>query len=166
MITKSTILRRLYCSLLLASGLAASAAVLAHHSTAMFDMTKEVQLDGVIKAYQWTNPHSYLQVVVPNGKGGEEEWGIESGAPELGLRMGWTKNSVKPGDKVKVVIVPLRSGEHGEGILKSITLPDGKVLYGPGYRPAPPAGGPPGGGPPPGGSVLPQLERATPKQPQ
>ncbi|EIZ80068.1 hypothetical protein WSK_1435 [Novosphingobium sp. Rr 2-17] len=158
--TKPVMPKGLFQSVILASVLALSTQASAHHSTAAFDMSKTVNLEGTIKSYQWSNPHSYLQVVVSDGKGGHSEWAIESGAPELGLRMGWTKNSVKAGDKVKLQIIPLKTGARGQGILKSCTLPSGKTLYGPGYRPTP------SGGPPPGKSVLPDVQRATPKQDQ
>ena len=65
---------------------------LAHHSFAMFDLGKEVTVEGVIKEVQYTNPHVWIQILVPDGKGKDVEWGIEAGAPGMMTRAGW-----KPG---------------------------------------------------------------------
>ena len=107
-----------------ASGIAAPA--FAHHSFAMFDSSKQVTLVGTVKEFQWTNPHTWIQVNVPtNGK--VVEWSIEGGSPNGLARRGWKSSVLKPGDKVTVVISPMKDGSNG-GSLKSVTLPDGKVL--------------------------------------
>jgi hypothetical protein len=105
----------------------------AHHSTANFDYTKTVVLSGTVKQFQWTNPHSFIQVVVPDSKGEGVEWSIESGSPALERRLGWKPDMIKPGDKVSVTIAPVRSGGPS-GTLRQITLPNGTVLYGPGNQ--------------------------------
>jgi hypothetical protein len=105
----------------------------AHHSTANFDYTKTVVLKGTVKQFQWTNPHSFIQVVVQDGNGADVEWSIESGSPALERRLGWKPEMIKPGDKVVVVIAPVLSGGPS-GTLRQITLPNGKVLYGPGNQ--------------------------------
>jgi len=143
-------IKRLSQSFAVVGWLVSSASALAHHSTAGYDYTKNVELTGVVKAFQWTNPHNFLQIVVPDGKGGQVEWAVEAGAPEMARRLGWSKTSFKPGDKVTVVVAPMRNGSP-EGTLKSATMPDGRLVYGPGYRP----------GPAPATSVVPSLERAT-----
>jgi hypothetical protein len=147
--SRVTLIKRLCRSLAVTGLLAASVPALAHHSTAMFDYSKDVVLDGVLKSFQWSNPHNYLQVLVPNDTGGQTEWAIEAGAPEVGKLLGWNRDTLKPGDKVKLIIAPLKSGKEGEGTLKQVTLPDGKILYGPGHRIKGPSG-------------VPDLERATP----
>src|SRR5690606_28008489 len=77
---------------LLAAGIAATA--FAHHSTAEFDYTKQVTLKGTVKEVQWTNPHSFIQLLVP-GEGKEPvEWAVEIGSPTINISMGWKKNSV------------------------------------------------------------------------
>lgn len=107
----------------------ASTAALAHHSTAEFDYSKTVILEGTIKEVQWTNPHSYVQVMVPGKDGTVAQWGIEIGAPAINVAMGWRKTSVKAGDKVKLDIAPARSGAT-YGTLRHLTFPDGRVLDG------------------------------------
>lgn len=111
------------CALLFAS------AVGAHHSTAEFDYSKTVLLEGTVKEVQWTNPHSYVQVMVPLKDGQTSQWGIEIGAPAINVAMGWRKNSVKMGDKVKLDIAPARSGAT-YGTLRHLTFPDGRTLDG------------------------------------
>src|ERR1700722_7380182 len=86
----------------------------AHHSGAMYDRTKDVTLEGTVKEWQWTNPHSFLQVL--DGKG--VEWSIEGGAAVLMKRTGWERTSFKPGDKVIVVFHPLKSGDNGGTVTK------------------------------------------------
>lgn len=100
----------------------------AHHSTAMYDYAKSETLKGVVRQFQWTNPHCFLQLLVADGKGGQVEWPIETGTPSGMVRMGWSKNSLKPGDQVTVVIAPIRDGVGGT--LRTVTLSDGTVLSG------------------------------------
>jgi hypothetical protein len=109
--------------------LSCSAAV-AHHSFAMFDLGKDVTVDAVIKEVQFTNPHVWLQIMVADAKGVATEWSIESGAPGMMLRNGWKPSTLKPGDKVKLTMHPLKNGSPG-GSLVSVVVPDGRVL-GPG----------------------------------
>jgi hypothetical protein len=116
----------------LAASVMASAAS-AHHSTAMFDQSKDLVLTGVVREMQWTNPHSWIQVIVPDRAGAPVEWSIECGSPNTMSRLGWTKSTLKPGDKVKIVTNPMKDGTAA-GMLLSITLPDGRVL---GQRAAP-----------------------------
>ena len=85
--------------------------VLAHHSFANFDLGKQLTVAGTIKEVQFTNPHVWLQVMVPDGKGGQTEWSIEAGAPGMLLRTGWKPNTLKTGDAVTVVTHPAKNGE-------------------------------------------------------
>lgn len=101
-----------------------------HHSRSMFDQTKQVTLIGTVKEFQWTNPHCWIQVLVPdpgNPSAGPVEWGVEMGAPVELMRKGWKPGSLNPGDKVTILVNPLRDGQHG-GLVLSVTGPDGKVL--------------------------------------
>ncbi len=107
--------------------LAAAGPAFAHHSYAMFDRDKELKLSGTVKNFYWTNPHSAIEIDVPNASGAVETWGVECNSPNNLARMGWKANSLKPGDKVTVSIHPLRSGEHG-GSFMYVTFPDGHVL--------------------------------------
>ena len=103
------------------------ASVSAHHSFAPFDMQAEKTISGTIKQFDWTNPHTWIWVNVPDGHGGVETWGIEGMSPNFLGRRGWTKSSLKAGDKVTLVIRPLRDGSKG-GMFVRATLADGKVL--------------------------------------
>ena len=106
----------------------AAAPAFAHHSFAMFDNQKNVTLDGTVKEFQWTNPHSWIQLVVKDPATGKEvEWSIEGGSPNGLARRGWKSTIMKPGDKITVVIAPMKDGSNG-GSLKTVTLPDGKTL--------------------------------------
>ena len=68
---------------------------LAHHSTAEFDYTKQVTIKGKVKEVQWTNPHSYIQLLVDRRRAERIEWSVEIGSPSLNINLGWRKNSVK-----------------------------------------------------------------------
>ena len=98
----------------------------AHHSGAMFDRAKEVTLTGVVKDWQWTNPHTWLQLVVQNEKGEPTEWSIEGQSPQVHRGRGWTRTVFKPGDKVTVKVHPLRDGALG-GSIMSVTAADGNT---------------------------------------
>ncbi len=117
------------CGLMVAGMMSVIAPAFGHHSTAMFDYSKNRTLNGVVRAFQWTNPHSFIQVLVPDAQGVQQEWSIECGTPLQMATMGWSKNSLKPGDKVTLSIAPLRDGKHG-GTLRTVTVADGKVLRG------------------------------------
>lgn len=103
------------------------APALAHHSFDMFDLTKQMTITGTIKDFQWTNPHTWTWVDVPNDKGGVDTWGIEGMSPNYLGRRGWTKHTLNPGDKVTVTIFPLKDGKKG-GTFLHVELPDGKEM--------------------------------------
>jgi hypothetical protein len=84
---------------------------------------------GTIKDFQYTNPHSWIQLYVTTPAGVAEEWTIEALSPNVLSRSGWKKNSLLAGQKVTVLINPLRDGTRG-GNLISVTLPDGVTLGG------------------------------------
>ena len=119
--------RSLFASVALVSALVSSMA--AHHSPVMFDRTVTKTLVGTVVRFTWTNPHSAIQLDVPNESGGMDRWGVELGSPQSMARAGWRSNIIKPGDKVTAVVNPLKSGEFG-GIFVSLTLPDGRTLGG------------------------------------
>jgi hypothetical protein len=107
----------------------------AHHSFAAFDRTKQVTLTGIVREFQWTNPHAWIQIVVTDTQGRDVEWGAECGSPNMMVRTGWKKTTLTPGDRVTAVVNPLLDGRPN-GALVTITLADGTVL-GPGDAPAP-----------------------------
>jgi len=121
----------------LLAALAVASSAWGHHSFAMFDLDKEVTLEGVVKDLQWANPHVWLEIDVPDGRGGLTKWSFEMGTTGMLTRAGWKSSTLKANDKVKVVCNPLRSGEPS-GRLVTVTLPDGRVLGPGGPAPLPP----------------------------
>jgi hypothetical protein len=99
----------------------------AHHSFAMFDSEKKMTVEGTVKEFQWTNPHSWIVLMVSNDQGQQEEWAIELGAPGALARRGWVPKTLTRGMKVMTVIHPLRDGTHG-GQFMTVTLPDGTLM--------------------------------------
>jgi hypothetical protein len=129
-------------ALLLAAGPAA-----AHHSGAMFDQTKQITVTGTIKEFQYTNPHSWVLVLVPDATGKTVEWGFESEGPSSLLRQGIKRSSLKEGDKVTVLGNPMKDGRPAGSLLTVTKLDSNETLYFRGRRPAgaapPTTGGPP-----------------------
>jgi hypothetical protein len=123
-------------------GLAASALVVpavAHHSYAVFDLTKKATVAGTVAKHEWTNPHSYVWLYVPK-PGSPKEFGLyafENGSPTMMARYGWTKSVLKAGDRVSIDYSPLKDGRRG-GHLGRVTFADGRVLAG---DPMAPGGG-------------------------
>jgi hypothetical protein len=115
------------CLALLAAGPAT-----AHHSFGMFDMNKEVTLEAaVVVEYRWKNPHTHIVISVPEGAKDPSTagtWDIESASISIMTRQGWNKSSFKAGDKITVVIHPLRSGEKGGALVYAIDK-SGRKLY-------------------------------------
>jgi hypothetical protein len=99
----------------------------AHHSFAMFDSSKSMEIEGNVKRFQWTNPHSWVYVSGTNAAGQPVEWAVEMGAPAGLVKQGWTPRTLSPGMKVKMTIRPLKDGGNG-GQFLSVTLPDGKQM--------------------------------------
>jgi hypothetical protein len=122
--------------LVLSAAWVAGGSASAHHSFAMFDLDREVTLEGAVKEFQWTNPHVWLQILVPDGKGATTEWSLEMGAPGMLTRTGWKSSLLKPNDKVTVILNPLKTGAPS-GRLVRVTLPNGRVM-GPGGPALPP----------------------------
>ncbi len=116
-------------------------AVAAHHSTSEFDYTRQVTIKGVVKELQWTNPHSYIQLMVDGEGGTKVQWSVEIGSPSLNVNMGWRRNSVKPGDVVTMDLAPARNGKP-YGTLRVLTFANGQKLEGVAAR----VGGGRGGG--------------------
>jgi hypothetical protein len=104
-----------------------SSPALAHHSFAMFDSDQKTTLAGTVKEFQWSNPHAWIFVMVPNHDGQLEQWAVEMGGPGQIARQGWTAKTLMPGMDVKLTIHPLRDGTNG-GQFMAVTLPDGTQL--------------------------------------
>ena len=134
----------IWAALLLAS--AAFVPASAHHSAAVFDMTKTVSFRATVERWVWANPHSWLYVRVVKADGSQEVWGLEAGSTGMLARSGWNAADMKPGDKVTVTANPSRSGSH-IGLLFKVQLPTGRVLSAAAGAPPPGAGAPPPGAP-------------------
>jgi hypothetical protein len=109
---------------ILGSGLPA----LAHHSFAEeFDTSKPVTLEGVVTRIDWENPHVHYHVDVTGPDGTVVNWACETGGPARLARRGWTKDALKPGDKVVVHGYLAKDGSHAaDG--REVTLPDGRKI--------------------------------------
>ena len=112
---------------------ALAAPALAHHSFAMFDSDKTLTMTGTVKEFEWTNPHSWLRIMVEDQSGKTMQWALEMGSPAQQARVGWKADSVKVGDKVTVTIHPLKDGSRG-GQFMSAVLPGGQKLGNGGQR--------------------------------
>jgi hypothetical protein len=99
----------------------------AHHSPVMFDQTKQVTLTGTVREFQWTNPHSYIQLLVKDEQGQEQEWSLEMGASVYLYNLGWRPSSIKAGETLTVTVAPLRKGGNG-GLLLKATRADGTPI--------------------------------------
>jgi hypothetical protein len=122
------IIRLLIVPAFIIGGLAAVGVTLsAHHSFAPFDLSMEKTITGTVSRFEWTNPHSWIWVDVPNDKGGVDTWAVEGMSPNYLARRGWTKSTLKPGEKVSISVRPLRNGQNG-GMFVRATLADGRVL--------------------------------------
>jgi len=102
-------------------------AAFAHHSAAPFDMNKEIELKGMVKEVQWTNPHAWIQVNVPDDKGSVVEWSFETEGPNVLTRAGIYRNTLTPGDMVTVKGHPLKDGRPGATMI-TVEKADGSVL--------------------------------------
>ena len=100
----------------------------AHHSFAMFDPAKVVTLQGKVREFRWVNPHVSLFVDVAGPSGQSGLWSVELTSPGNLTRLGWSRQSLKPGDRVAVEVNPLRDGQHGGGFRKATLQDNGQVL--------------------------------------
>ena len=100
----------------------------AHHSFEMFDRLKSVTLTGTVNDFQWTNPHCWIQLMVPSADGAQVvEWGIELDSPRSLIRTGWKPRLIKAGDKITVIVHPKRDGTNAGGYVGG-TAADGAAL--------------------------------------
>jgi Family of unknown function (DUF6152) len=100
----------------------------AHHSFAMFDLSQKLELKGTVAAFEWSSPHIWIQLVVPDSATGQStEWSIEAPSIPGLVRLGWRADSLKKGDRVTVYVHPLRAGGPG-GALQDLILADGRHL--------------------------------------
>ena len=120
-------MRALFIAAVAALAPAAAVPAFAHHSYAEFDTDAKKTISGTVKEFQWTNPHSWLLVNVPDGKGATEQWAVELSSVSLLASRGWRPKTVVPGDKVEVTFHPMRNGMKA-GSYMAIKLPNGKTM--------------------------------------
>jgi hypothetical protein len=113
--------------LIVALLVAAGVPVVAHHSFAAFDQSREVTMKGQVSQFQWTNPHSWLVVKVKGASGQDEEWSFEMLRPNVLRRMGWKRDTVKVGDQVTVTANPARDGTHF-GLMLAVLDAEGHAI--------------------------------------
>lgn len=104
--------------------LAACGAASAHHSVASFDRAHPATLTGVIRDFTWSNPHTWIELNVPDGKGGTDDWKLEGGAVNMLVRQGWNTQTLQPGMKVKLLIAPRKDGAVGGEWLRVLEIND------------------------------------------
>lgn len=102
---------------------------LAHHSFGMFAIDKVIPVTGTVKEYKYRMPHVWIYMMVPSANGGPaEEWGFEAHSPNLVARKGWKPSTLKPGDKITILMHPMRDGSHAGSVINA-TLADGRTLW-------------------------------------
>ena len=106
--------------------LATAGIVSAHHSTAMYDTANPVTINGVVKKFDWTNPHAFIYVEV-NDNGKTVEWEVEMMSLNHLRSYGWTSKTVKPGDMISCTGSPARSGAPSM-IANRMKLGDGREI--------------------------------------
>jgi hypothetical protein len=112
-------------AIVLAVGVLSVSSVRAHHSFAAYEPNKQIKLSGVVTEFKWTNPHVYIQIDAQESAGGEtKRWLIECASTSILNRAGWRFNLLKAGDKITVIVSPLRNGEPA-ALLKQMILADG-----------------------------------------
>ena len=128
-------MRRLQIAGFLAVALCTAGSAWAHHNAAGIDRTKTVTVEGTVKQFKWANPHSWVEIEVPDKKGGVETWNAEMTSHSILVKAGWKKTTLTAGYKVKLVVNPMMNGTPG-GLFVSITLPSGQLLTQQAPRPA------------------------------
>jgi hypothetical protein len=98
---------------------------LAHHSFAVYDHTRTLNLKGTVTRWQWSNPHAYLDIDVKDATGAIKHYTLEGTSINMLQRVGWRSNMIKAGDQVTAIAAPLLNGEPG-GLLLEITLANGE----------------------------------------
>ena len=108
--------------------MAATLTLSAHHSfSAEFDGSKTVTLEGKVVMMEWVNPHSWLHIDVTKPDGTVERWKVEGGSPNVLQRLGWTRNSLPAGTKIKVTGAPAKDGARRLNS-RNIEFPDGRKM--------------------------------------
>ena len=120
-------LRSTALSAWLGLALLGSAPAYPHHSNVAFETEKIAEVKGAVREWSWTNPHTWLRIVVDDGKGGQAEWSFEGRPPGLLSRVGWSPKTFKTGDVLTVHYSPAKDGSY-TGLIARVTLADGTIL--------------------------------------
>ena len=105
--------QRLSVILIGGSLIAMGGTAMAHHSFAMFDTDNQIELEGVVREFKYTSPHTFILLDVKAQDGSTTVWNLEGGTPSALVRDGWSSQSLKPGDELKMMVAPLHSGAPG-----------------------------------------------------
>ena len=110
------------------AGLLCATGATAHHSFAAFDAKQTITMTGTVEDWQWTNPHTWLKLVIQTAGGAEQEWGIEGQSPEVMRRQGIPREVMKQGDKVTVTVHPRRDGSNGGSLVTVVEVNGNKFV--------------------------------------
>ena len=120
-------LRSITMSALLGVALSGAAPAYSHHSNVAFETQKISEATGTVTEWKWTNPHTWLNLAVDDGKGGKAEWAFEGRSPGLLLRVGWSARTFRKGDILTIHYSPAKDGTR-TGLIARVTLADGTIL--------------------------------------
>ncbi|MDE3108992.1 MAG: hypothetical protein KGL02_03525 [Acidobacteriota bacterium] len=127
-LVKANLKQVAFFAVLLAALAVSAGTAVAHHGFADYDMTRHDTIVGKVRAFQWTNPHTWLWLDVPDGKGGITLYAFEGMSPNYLGRRGWTKESLKPGDQITVTYFPFKDSAKKGGTLASAKKESGEIL--------------------------------------
>ena len=122
-----TVRRAAGALVVIGAALAHPAPARSHHSNVAYEVNKVITITGVVREFEWVNPHTWVHVVVDDGKGGKVEWAAEGRAPGVLLRAGWTRSILKAGETVTVDMSPSKDGSK-VSIIARVTKADGTIL--------------------------------------
>ena len=100
----------------------------AHHSAAMYDQRQDIRLNGIVAEFEWKDPHVYIRVDAPDENGERVTWLVEGRPPAAMSKLGWTRESLSPGDRVSVAANPGRSSSRQIALGQSVLKADGTLL--------------------------------------
>ena len=127
-ISRASTRRRFQPTAVVGLWLALVAAAGAHHSQSEYDLRGKVDVEGTVTEVQWRSPHAWIQMDVIDDKGQKVNWSFELPSPVTLMRRGWTRDSLKPGDRIKVSGAPARN-HPAIAIANSIKDANGKPLF-------------------------------------
>ena len=103
------------------------AGVEAHHGSADYHVDREVAVDGIIKQWRWSSPHTWVLLTATRPNGSTEEWNGEGPPLQWAEARGWSNATLKPGETVRLVMYPSRREPHG-GLIKRIERASGNLM--------------------------------------